>query len=80
MGESSLIYKYKGMVIKMKCPKCDGFMIYEKFMDMGESSSFFFYGWRCISCGNIVDSIILANKVYKHREKESKRRRLKKAG
>jgi hypothetical protein len=31
----------KGMVIKMKCPKCDGLMIYEKFFDMEESSRFF---------------------------------------
>lgn len=67
------------MVIKMKCPKCDGLMIYEKFMDMAESSSFFFYGWRCISCGNIVDSTIIANKIYADRRKENKRRRLKRA-
>jgi len=63
----------------MKCPKCDGLMIYEKFMDMGESSSFFFWGWRCVSCGNIVDSTIMANKVCANRKKEEKRRRLKKA-
>lgn len=62
----------------MQCPKCDGLMIYEKFMDMGESSRFYFYGWRCISCGTIVDSTIIANKVYKDRQKENKRRRLKK--
>jgi uncharacterized Zn finger protein len=67
------------MVIKMQCPKCAGFMMYEKFMDMEETSRFYFYGWRCISCGTIVDSTILANKVYKDRQKENKRRRLKKA-
>ncbi len=64
----------------MKCSKCDGLMMYEKFMDMEESSSFYFYGWRCISCGNIVDSTILANRVYKDPQKETRRRRLKKAG
>ena len=53
--------------------------MYEKFMDMEETSRFYFYGWRCISCGTIVDSTILANKVYKDRQKENKRRRLKKA-
>ncbi|MBI5038762.1 MAG: hypothetical protein HZC13_03190 [Nitrospirae bacterium] len=63
----------------MQCPKCAGFMMYEKFMDMEETSRFYFYGWRCISCGTIVDSTILANKVYKDRQKENKRRRLKKA-
>lgn len=63
----------------MKCPKCEGFMIYEKFMDMGESSSFYFWGWRCVSCGTIVDSTIMANRVCADRKKEEKRRRLKKA-
>ncbi len=52
--------------------------MYEKFMDMGESSHFYFYGWRCVACGTILDSTIIANKVYKDRQKESKRRRLKK--
>jgi len=66
------------MVMKMQCPKCKGLMIYEKFMDMAESTHYFFYGWRCISCGNIVDTTIIANKVYKDRQKEGKRRRLKK--
>ncbi len=47
----------------MKCPKCDGLMIYEKFLDMGESSHYFFYGWRCIACGTIVDSTIIENKI-----------------
>lgn len=53
----------KGMVIKMKCTKCDGLMIYEKFLDMGESSHYFFYGWRCITCGTIVDSTIMENRI-----------------
>ena len=53
--------------------------MYEKFMDMEESSHYYFYGWRCISCGTIVDSTILANKMYKNRQKENKHRRLKKA-
>lgn len=79
MRECPLILESKRMVNKMKCPKCNGLMIYEKFMDMEESSSFFFYGWRCVSCGSIVDSTIMANKVYKDREKKSKVRRLKKA-
>jgi len=66
------------MVIKMQCPKCAGLMMYEKFMDMGESSRFYFYGWRCVACGTILDSTIIANKVYKDRQKEHKHRRLKK--
>ncbi len=72
---------YKGRVIKMNCPKCNGLMMYEKFMDMAETSSFYFYGWRCVFCGNVVDSIIMANRLNAGRQNnEVKRRRLKKAG
>ena len=69
----------KGMVIKMKCPKCDGLMFFEKFLDMGESSHYFFYGWRCITCGSIVDSTIMKNRVSPVAVlKGNRRRRLKK--
>ncbi|MCC7201316.1 MAG: hypothetical protein IT393_01450 [Nitrospirae bacterium] len=63
----------------MKCPKCNGLMIYEKFLDMGESSNYFFYGWRCIACGTIVDSTIIENKISPAALlKSHRRRRLKK--
>ena len=63
----------------MKCPKCDGLMIYEKFLDMGESSHYFFYGWRCIAWGTIVDSTIMKNRVSPVAVlKGSRKRRLKK--
>lgn len=67
------------MVIKMKCPKCDGLMMYEKFLDMGESSTYYFYGWRCITCGTIVDKTIIENRIHPAIVlKENRRRRLKK--
>ena len=49
------------MVIKMKCPKCDGLMMYEKFLDMGESSTYYFYGCG-ITCGTIIDDTIIENR------------------
>lgn len=67
------------MVIKMKCPKCDGLMMYEKFLDMGASSTYYFYGWRCITCGTIIDDTIIENRVHPVVFlKENRRRRLKK--
>jgi hypothetical protein len=42
----------------MKCHRCGGAMIYEKFYGGGEQ----FYGWRCIFCGEIVDQIIFENR------------------
>lgn len=42
----------------MHCPKCDGFMVSERFTDY----SLVFYAWRCINCGTILDTTILHNK------------------
>jgi hypothetical protein len=42
----------------MRCYRCGGVMVYEKFYsDCGH-----FYGWKCISCGEIVDQVILENR------------------
>ena len=42
----------------MKCHRCNGSMIYEKFYS--EDGDFF--GWRCIVCGEIIDQVILKNR------------------
>ncbi len=41
-----------------KCPKCGGYMIYDKFYD---ETGDFFWGWKCINCGKIIDQVILHN-------------------
>jgi len=43
----------------MKCNRCGGFMAYEEFYNPLED----FFGWRCISCGEIVDQVILENRI-----------------
>jgi len=42
----------------MKCHRCEGVMVHQKFYGPHEH----FWGWRCISCGEIVDQIILENR------------------
>jgi hypothetical protein len=44
--------------IMMNCDRCGGGMVYEKFY----GSQDFFWGWRCITCGEILDQIILENR------------------
>ena len=44
----------------MKCSRCDGLMIYERFPSEEVED---FSGWRCISCGEIVDEVILKNRA-----------------
>ena len=42
----------------MKCHRCGSVMVYERFYGPEEH----FLGWRCISCGEIVDEVILENR------------------
>ncbi len=43
----------------MKCYRCGGVMVLEKFYGISED----FLGWRCIFCGEIVDKVILENRL-----------------
>ncbi len=47
----------------MKCDRCGGPMAYEKFYGQAED----YLGWRCIHCGEIVDRVILENRLRKRR-------------
>jgi len=42
----------------MNCNRCGSVMVYEKFYGSHEH----YWGWRCISCGEILDQIILKNR------------------
>ena len=46
----------------MKCTKCDCLMNYERFYDKADA----FDAWRCICCGDIVDDVILGNRLKKN--------------
>ena len=43
----------------MRCLRCNGLMVCEKFEDVGGlgSSDHEYAGWRCINCGAIVDPL-----------------------
>ena len=46
----------------MVCPRCDGLMLQEVFVDFaGMDGSF--EGWRCLVCGEIVDPVITRNRL-----------------
>jgi hypothetical protein len=42
----------------MKCHRCGSVMVYERFYGLDEQ----FSGWRCVSCGEIIDQVILENR------------------
>ncbi|MGZ3569204.1 MAG: hypothetical protein ACXU9W_10485 [Thermodesulfobacteriota bacterium] len=44
----------------MKCDRCGRSMAYEQFCGSQE----YFWGWRCIFCGEIVDDVIMENRQW----------------
>ncbi len=42
----------------MKCTRCHGWMVNEKFYGQGS----FFWEWRCVFCGEILDPVIQENR------------------
>jgi len=42
----------------MKCHRYGSVMVYERFYGLGGN----FLGWRCVSCGEIIDEVILENR------------------
>lgn len=43
----------------LKCLRCGGKMIFEKFYDVNN----IFFGWHCVICGEILDPIILLHRL-----------------
>ena len=48
----------------MQCARCHGCMVADQLIDMLESNiPMWMKGWRCVSCGNIVDPLILRHRM-----------------
>ena len=45
----------------MNCLRCHGLMVTIRLEDAG-SSSLCFSGWQCLVCGEVIDSVINANR------------------
>ncbi len=65
----------------MKCHRCGGAMIYERCYG-GDGR---FWGWKCLICGEIVDGLILENRLWgagepKHKKSSAKKPATKKRG
>ncbi len=46
----------------MECPRCQGAMVVDHFVDMATSGEIWMPGWRCLTCGEIVDPLIENNR------------------
>ncbi len=50
----------------MECSRCRGFMVVHYFVEL-LSTETRGRAWRCVSCGNIFDRVILANGLRRRR-------------
>ena len=46
----------------MQCPRCQGTMVVDHFVDMATSGEIWMPGWRCLMCGEVIDPLILKNR------------------
>lgn len=47
----------------MRCPRCAGLMVRDIFQDiLDETGAMSFHGWRCPTCGEIMDPVILSHR------------------
>ena len=42
----------------MQCPRCQGTMIVDHFVDIATSGEIWMRGWRCLMCGEVIDPLI----------------------
>lgn len=48
----------------MNCPRCDNLMVTDRYEDLwDETGTLTFWAWRCITCGEVIDPIILSNRA-----------------
>lgn len=48
----------------MQCPRCKGTMVQDFFEDMhDDTGALFFTGWRCVTCGEVLDPVIAKNRL-----------------
>ena len=42
----------------MQCQRCQGVMVIDYFVDLEASNEVWMPGWRCLSCGEVIDPLI----------------------
>lgn len=51
----------------MNCTRCEGLMVSDDLIDLQESyHPMWTNGYRCLSCGNIVDTLIQRHRMARH--------------
>lgn len=49
----------------MECTRCQGTMVADQYIDL-QAKSVWCEAWRCLNCGDILDSVILRHRTLQH--------------
>jgi hypothetical protein len=61
----------------MTCTRCDGLMMLERYQDiLDEAGEINFNAWHCLSCGEVVDQVIVSNRRNQTKPLHNRNRRL----
>jgi hypothetical protein len=46
----------------MTCPRCEGFMVSDLFLDLAETQGMWMQAARCMNCGHVIDPVMESNR------------------
>ncbi len=46
----------------MTCPRCQGCMVSDLFLDLAETQGMWMKAARCMNCGHVIDPVMEANR------------------
>lgn len=46
----------------MRCRRCQGLMVCERFVDLAQTNLLWAFAWRCVNCGEVLDAVILSHR------------------
>jgi hypothetical protein len=60
----------------MNCPKCDSIMGVDRYVDLLDDQGIITVeAWRCVICGQVMDPVMLANRIARPKPVVSRCRR-----
>lgn len=46
----------------MRCRRCQGLMVWDRFIDLAQTDRLWAFVWRCVNCGEVLDAVILSHR------------------
>ena len=47
----------------MRCMRCQGLMVWDRFLDLAQTDRLWALAWRCVNCGEVLDAVIQSHRI-----------------